>query len=137
MYSFVIYINVHMNFGRQTLIQSVAHIYNRIATTMVSRSFFFFRNWIIWRAEINEQKCRFSRRTQREFLSFLFISDGEIHDDILGVPWRADVSSLLSCRQDLVLIRRTLGIATRSRNANVAYLSSSFHHLYKSSFILP
>lgn len=40
-----------------------------------------------------------------EFLSFLFISGSKGREEILDVPWRVDVSSLLPCREDLVLIR--------------------------------
>lgn len=47
-----------------------------------------------------------------EFLSFLFITGGKGREEILGVPWRVDASSLLPCREDLVLIRRMPEIAT-------------------------
>lgn len=52
-----------------------------------------------------------------EFLSFLFITGGKGREEILGVPWRVDVSSLLPCREDLVLIRRIPEIATSRKDS--------------------
>lgn len=52
-----------------------------------------------------------------EFFSFLFITGGKGREEILGVPWRVDVSSLLPCREDLVLIRRMPEIATPRKDS--------------------
>lgn len=68
-----------------------------------------------------------------EFLSFLFITGGKGREEILGVPWRVDVSSLLPCREDLVLIRRMPEIATSRKDSRtvddlllpVAYIDQS------------
>lgn len=70
-----------------------------------------------------------------EFLSFLFITGGKGREEILGVPWRVDVSSLLPCREDLVLIRRMPEIAT-SRKDSRGYSTCCFCRFLTNLFML-